>query len=216
VAFDQLHQRFPNDVRYLRHYLECFVRGGITEDRQWNEVLRLVEIGLGLPDVDNEHRAIRDLEHRVAEEHIARSCGPRPEPPKNLGVLCVEKRWSWVLELFEEARGQVQPRGIPMPSAERRFWTLFQLAIQAHFENQDYEAGLALTEEYERARIRVRLTPIPDYSVQHRVIGCLAQLSRDQAAEKLRFWLAHSRNPMIAGEIVRHPWFRDVCSSVRR
>ena len=128
--------------------------------------------------------------------------------PDELYQLLWSGQYDRLIRMFEAVRRTHKPVGILGGDKDRRFWSLYQMAIHAYFEKQEYKQALSLVEEYESKRIRVALTPIPDYNVQEKVIGCLAQMNLSRAIEKLKFWLANSKAPTICDTIKHHSEFK--------
>ena len=212
-AYKYLMSRHPDDVRYVLHYCQTDARLGICDDEQFELCFRHVDRGLALPDVGGCHEELRKLRLRLESQQAEMADEFSPEElsagsgyHEELTQLRREKRHGDSLERFEEVRDH-EPVGLNGGADDRRFWGLFQLAIDAHFEQRRPEEGLALMTEYERRRIGVKLTPIPDYTVQPKVIGYIAQRSISQARKRLQFWLRNSKVVSICDPIRHHAEF---------
>jgi len=216
-AFKFLHEKHPDDVRYLWHYLDSYATSGVYDDSDYKHCFTLIERGLSLPDRSDTHAKLRRLRDQLENQwdEVIADLGDdafEVTGPDELYRLLRSGQHDKLIGMFAEVRHAHQPHGILGGDKDRGYWVLFQMAIQAYFEKQDYRQALSLMEEYESKRISVRLTPIPDYNLQEKVIGCLVQIDAGQAVRKLRFWLANSKIPCICDTIKHHHAFRHLFS----
>jgi len=212
-AFEFLHDKHPDDVRYLWRYLNSYATRGVYDEGDYRHCFRLIEGGLSLPDKAGSHEKLRRLRDKLEKQktEIIDALGDKAleaTGPDELYRLLFSGRYDKLIGMFAELRHTHQPGGILTGARDERYWSLFQMAIQALFEKQDYQQALALMKEFESKRIAVKLTPIPDYNVQERVIGCLAQIDLRQAIRKLRLWLVNSKAPCICDTIRHHHAFK--------
>ena len=215
-AYKHLMSRYPDDVRYVLHYCQTDARLGVYDDEQFAHCFRHLDCGLTLDNKGKCHENLRKLrlsletqQAEMAAEVVMESVSEESGYHVELTRLRREKRYADSLELFSEVQDHV-PAGLNGGDDDRRFWGLFQLAIDAYFEQRSPDAGLALMTRYERQRIQVGLTPIPDYTVQPKVIGCIAQKFVPEARKRLRYWLQNSKAPSICDTIKHHADFNDM------
>ncbi|MCP4154824.1 MAG: hypothetical protein GY757_44290 [bacterium] len=210
-TFEHLKETYPDDVRYIRCYLESYARAGVYDDQDFEHCFTLIRHGLSLQDKSSSHAKLRKLKdqlekqlHEILEElgsdHIG-TCEPSEL------TLLQRSGHHKIIEAFESVHNSHQPKGILGGDSDRRFWYLYQMAIESYLDKQDYKQALSLMEEYETKRIKVGLTPIPDYNLQKKIIGCLAQINPSLAIKKLRYWLANSKSPCICDTIKHHKAF---------
>ncbi len=214
-AFEHLQREYPDDVRYLWHYLNTHDKIGVVDDEQYTYCFWLIRRGLSLEDNAGTHSRLRRLAEQLERQRhqILDDLGEdaiQGGPPDELRRLLSSGQHDKLIELFESVRNTHDPQGILGGDEDRRFWALYGMAIFAYFEKHDHEKALSVMAEYEAKRIKVKLTPIPDHNVQERVIGCLAQMRLSLAEEKLRYWVAHSKAPCISDSIKHHAAFRDL------
>ncbi len=141
---------------------------------------------------------------------ILEECGPE-EPPVDRdrpGVHFRSGHYRPIVARFRELQKTVRPRGILGPQEEKELWTLWQYMVRiALMKGQTWRAWWRLR-AYEKGRIEVNLTPIPDFDLQEAVLGYYAARNPDKALRKLQCWLEHSRMPVISGVVRDHPSFR--------
>lgn len=128
--------------------------------------------------------------------------------PEDLRRLRLAGQLDELVRLHAAMRESYQPVGLLGGDEDDRYWALYELAIDAQFERQDYRGALSLLEEFESKRIALGLTPIPHDDIQKKAIGCLAQIQLALAVKKLRHWIAHSKRPYVCSTITHHASFR--------
>ena len=212
-AFRHFSNIHPDAAQYLCGYLESAAENGVYDDSQFAHCFGLIERALELPDAGDAHHRLRKLDSdlHLQQAELLAELGPErlDEPPNETSdVLFKAGRYGAIESRFTELQRTVKPRGILGGEMEKEYWRLYQYRIRIPFKQQEPEAGIREMDAYERGRIAVKLTPIPDFDVQETVIGYLAQQSVANAVKRLVHWLNNSRMPIINDVIKYHPGFR--------
>ena len=130
--------------------------------------------------------------------------------PANPMVQFKEGNYEPIIQRYEALAATVSPRGILGPPEEKEYWSLFQYMVSIALARGETELALERLANYEEGRVAVKLTPIPEFTIQEAILGYLADSSVERARNKLQFWLSNSRMPCISDVIRNHPAFADL------
>ncbi|RZS93399.1 putative signal transducing protein [Aquimarina brevivitae] len=213
-AFQYLKDKYPDQMEYLLLYLFCLVEDGVYDDKHYQYCFDLINQGLSRPNSNESHDKLNYIKANLKREQellLKEDESDTEDHPIDFNEFeknFKNKQFSKVIEAFKDSTHQ--PKGILNTKEDQSYWRLFVLAIESYFEMKDYKKGLRLMKAYEKQRIKLRLTPIPGFRLQEKVIGCLAQKSISLAQKKLQSWLFDSEQPSISETISSHPNFKDI------
>lgn len=215
-AFNHFAAEYPDDIQYRLGYIESYAENGVYDDRQYQHSFDWIIDSLKLADSNGAHEKLRlllaDLQRQQCELHT--ELGPDREVERDPYDAAFRSGNYDIIETkFASLQQSLTPRGLMGGEDERLFWRLFQITIRIAFRNHDPELAMQCFDRYERMRIAVKLTPIPDYDLQEMILGYLAQQSLQLARSRLEHWLSKSRMPTINDTIKQHAAFRDLCNA---
>lgn len=205
-VFKKLSAEFPDRPDYHYEYVEARSDSGIYDAADFAECFAKIDQGLALPEKGASHRKLarirakiekqkREYDEEVSEEleHDKRGLGWRYRSGDHEAIM----------RDFEELRAKVKPIGIIGGDEERSMWGYWLVTIEIHLDRENPKEAFRLLGEYEQGRIAVSATPLPDYAVQEKVLGYLAQHSVKKARARLGFWLANNKAGSVS-ELIKH------------
>ena len=214
-AFTHFCNEHPDSIEYRLGYVESYAENGVYDDGQYKHCFDWISQSLSLPDNNGVHDKLRKLQADLANQQRQMHAEIGPDPDVNRDPLDVAFKsgdYGIIESEFSSLQGAITPKGILGGADEKLFWRLFQMIIRIAFKRGEPQSAMSHLAEYEKQRIAVRLTPIPDFDLQELVLGYLAQQSVDSARSHLQRWLSNSRMPIINDTIKQHDAFRDLCS----
>ena len=217
-AFWHFWQRHPDDVTYLHGYLAAYVENGVYDQGQFTQCFELIDSGLQLRDSSGCHSELRAIKADLECQQADFLAEGRPGPGDQDSPWSRFRRRDFgpIEARCRELETTVVPRGILGPPEEMEYWHLLQFMIRIALVRGDVKQALAHLRQYEKGRIAVKLTPMPDFDIQEAILGYYATHSVRKAVKRLRFWIQNSRMPIVSALIKNHPAFAHLLEPLKR
>lgn len=219
AAFAKAKEQFPDRADIAFEHVSCLSRQGLYGVDDIEAALDLVALALRRPPKGKSHDKLKKLETRLIEQRTEwlAEVGPEAEAEPNLDTvhgLIRAGRVDDAIARFEYLRANVTPRGIAYSDEDeqRQYWGGFESMGEYFLDKLMPEKALPILNEYFEKSISVKLTPIPGYGLQEKIIGYLAQVDMQAARDMLTMWMDNSRNPYITDVIKHHPDLKASCA----